>query len=70
MGNVRTPFWQAFLAGLAAPTGLYAAPPPYSAYTGDYSVGHSFAIVGVYLSLASSQVLSVRPPEQAPSISE
>ena len=58
----RSPtFWAAFWSGLAAPVGLYAAPPPYMAYVTGYSVPQSFGMVGMYLSRVSAQVPSVGP---------
>jgi hypothetical protein len=42
-------FWSAFLAGLAAPIGVYAAPAPYMAYVGGYTASQSFTMVANYL---------------------
>lgn len=39
----------AFLVGLAAPVGLYAAPPQYPVYLAALSVPWSFANVGIDL---------------------
>jgi hypothetical protein len=58
-------FWTAFLAGAASPVSLYAAPPPYMAYAGDYSPARSFGIVGAYWNEAFSKAESVKQPEQS-----
>jgi len=45
----------AFLAGLAAPVGLYAAPPEYPVYLAAQSVPWSFAKVGADLNARLGQ---------------
>jgi len=62
--NLSPIFWSAFLAGLAAPAGLYAETPAYGAYVADYSVARSFGVAGAYLTEVSQRELSVGPPEQ------
>lgn len=57
MAMIRIPsLWTAFYAGLAAPVGLYAAPPPYVMYLGGYSVPAVFGMVGLNLRRVTSQV--------------
>jgi hypothetical protein len=52
--NQRPIFWAAFWTGLAGPMSLYAAPPPYWAYLGRYSVAYNFAQIGMALTRASA----------------
>jgi len=56
--------WTAFLAGLAAPAGLYAPPANYFAYVGDYSVPNNFGVAGLFLSVASAEAMQIGQPEQ------
>lgn len=53
--RLQARFWAAFWAGLAAPVGLFAAPPAYPVHSGLSSVASSFATVGAQLSRAASQ---------------
>ena len=43
-------FIRAFVAGLAAPTALYAAPPRYPVYVASQSLARAFFKVGTLLS--------------------
>ncbi len=46
----------AFLAGLAAPMGLFAPIPRYMAYVGEYSSPGNFSIVGIGLHQSIAEV--------------
>ncbi len=58
MINRNSVFWAAFWAGLASPASVYAAPVPYYAYMGNYSLPLSFMQVGFALSHSYSQVVN------------
>jgi hypothetical protein len=63
----RPIFWNAFLSGLAAPTALYQAPPPYWVYIPTTTVAQTFAQVGLLITSAMESELHDRgaAPETA-----
>ena len=52
----RQVFWHAFVAGLAAPTMLYAETPSYTDVIRDFSVAGSFAQVGGLLTQSVREI--------------
>lgn len=61
---IPSPFWTAFLSGLASPTALYAPPAPYEAFTSPLGAGESMAVVGIYLSNAFAAAEHERTDEE------
>ena len=52
----RQVFWNAFAAGLAAPTMLYGQVPSYDGLIRDFTVAGSFAQVGGLLSRSAREI--------------
>jgi hypothetical protein len=60
--NFSSVFWASFLAGLAGPATLYAAPATYPLYLGGSTVALSFSNVGLLLDCSIGVYLNVRTP--------
>ena len=61
MPQMKPEVWAAFMAGLAAPVGLYAAPGQYLNGASLPTVSQSFSAVGYYLTQAMGQHANEQP---------
>jgi hypothetical protein len=68
--NQSSTFVTAFWAGLASPVSLYSAPPLYVPQITGYSIGSSFAQVGITLNQLSVPAYYGREPDGTASAAE